>query len=111
MRALFDVIVGALSLHPVADAVWHRFPGPGGVTGMLALAESHLTVHTFPEYGSMCLNLFCCTPRPRWGWESQLATMVGASEVVVRQVTRDFVRGSATADTTATATAYATGSA
>jgi S-adenosylmethionine decarboxylase len=31
---------------------------------MLLLEESHLTVHTFPEHGTLCLNLFCCRPRP-----------------------------------------------
>jgi S-adenosylmethionine/arginine decarboxylase-like enzyme len=31
---------------------------------MLLLMESHLTVHTFPEHGTLCLNLFCCRRRP-----------------------------------------------
>ena len=44
LRALFDAIVRELALHPVGDAAWHQFPEPGGITGMLMLAESHLTV-------------------------------------------------------------------
>ena len=91
MRALFDAMVAELGLHPVGDSVWHTFPGPGGVTGMLMLAESHLTVHTFPEHASLCLNLFCCTARREWEWQARLAELVGAQEVRVRRLVREYV--------------------
>ena len=43
---------------------WHRFPDyqgqPGGVTGMLLLAESHLAVHTWPERGGVTLDVYVC---------------------------------------------------
>lgn len=90
LRALFDAIVNELSLHPVGDAVWHQFPPPGGLTGMLMLAESHLTVHTFPEHASACINLFCCTPRAAWNWETRLATLLGAETVRVRELAREY---------------------
>lgn len=90
LQSLFATMVRELSLHPVAEGVWHRFPGPGGVTGMLALAESHLTVHTFPEHESLCLNLFCCTPRAEWHWERGLFEAVRATDVRVRSVSRDY---------------------
>lgn len=90
MRALFDAMTSELSLNPVGDALWHRFPGPGGITGMLLLAESHLTVHTFPEHASLCINLFCCTPRQPWAWESRLHDLAGATTVHVRMLKRDY---------------------
>lgn len=90
MQALFDAVTLELALHPVGDARWHRFPEPGGITGLLLLAESHLTVHTFPEHGSLCLNLFCCTPREPWAWERRLASLVGATSVRVRTMLRDY---------------------
>ncbi len=91
MRAVFDAMVHELVLHPVGDALWHRFPEPGGITGLLMLAESHLTVHTFPEHESACLNLFCCTARPEWDFESRLSHLLGASDVRVTRVTREYV--------------------
>lgn len=90
MQTLFGAMVQELSLHPVGEALWHRFPEPGGITGMLLLAESHLTVHTFPEHASLCINLFCCTPRAAWAWESRLALLVGAESVQVRTLVREY---------------------
>jgi S-adenosylmethionine decarboxylase len=54
----------ALDLHPLGKTSWHQFPNTGGITGVSLLTESHLACHTFPEYGSLCLNVFCCRPRP-----------------------------------------------
>lgn len=90
LQILFNAAVTDLSLHPVAHPQWHQFPTPGGITGMLMLAESHLTVHTFPEHASLCMNLFCCTPRPAWNWQAQLAQLVGASDVRVRTFERHY---------------------
>lgn len=90
LAALFDRMIADLRLHPVAPAQWHRFPGPGGVTGMVMLAESHLACHSFPEHGSLCLNLFCCRPRPEWDWEANLREMLGADRVVVRAMDRAY---------------------
>ncbi|UXH77864.1 S-adenosylmethionine decarboxylase family protein [Roseateles amylovorans] len=44
---------------------WHRFPDaadgqPGGVTGMLLLAESHVALHTWPELGAVTLDVYVC---------------------------------------------------
>lgn len=103
MRALFDAMVAELGLHPVGDSVWHTFPGPGGVTGMLMLAESHLTVHTFPEHASLCLNLFCCTPRAEWPFADRLADLAGADAVTVRRFDRDYAPRLASASTGASA--------
>lgn len=90
LQALVAAMVDELALHPVGPAQWHRFPDPGGITGMLLLAESHLTVHTFPEHGSLCLNLFCCTPRARWPFAERLAALVGATDVRLRELVRDY---------------------
>jgi S-adenosylmethionine decarboxylase len=88
--ALIDRMVNELGLRAIGAGQWHVFPPPGGITGMLLLAESHLTVHTFPEHRSLCLNLFCCTPRPAWQFIERLAEMVGAERVEVRHLERVY---------------------
>jgi S-adenosylmethionine decarboxylase len=90
LGALFDRMVSELALRPVGHGQWHVFPPPAGITGMLLLAESHLTVHTFPEHRSLCLNLFCCTPRPEWPFEARLVESMGAERVDVRHLERVY---------------------
>lgn len=88
LRRVCDRILGDLGLRAVRDGLWHQFPGPAGVTGLYLLAESHLTCHTYPEYGLATFNLYCCRPRPRWPWEDWLRSALGAGRVVVREVPR-----------------------
>ena len=91
LGALVDDLVAALGLRPVAPAVWHAFPAPGGVTGVVLLAESHLALHTFPEHASICVNLFCCVPRAEWDWAAGLARHLSADDVRVRRLERRYV--------------------
>lgn len=40
--------------------LFHAFPGGGGVTGTVVLAESHLSLHTWPEHRYVSLDVFVC---------------------------------------------------
>jgi S-adenosylmethionine decarboxylase len=51
--------VAAAGLHPVGE-LFHRFAPPGGVTGVVLLAESHLAVHTWPELDAVTLDVYVC---------------------------------------------------
>ncbi|KVM63249.1 S-adenosylmethionine decarboxylase proenzyme [Burkholderia gladioli] len=44
----------------VLGANFHRFGGEGGVTGVVLLAESHITIHTWPEHGFAAVDAFLC---------------------------------------------------
>lgn len=90
LRGLFERIISELKLRPVAMAEWHQFPNTGGITGLCLLAESHLACHTFPEFRSLCLNLFCCVPREAWDFEAALKNWFAAASVSVRTVTRSY---------------------
>lgn len=90
LRNLFALIIEDLGLRTIGETHWHQFPGTGGVTGLCLLSESHLTCHTFPEFGSLCINLFCCVPRRRWDFETKLSEIFQASSVRVTEIERDY---------------------
>lgn len=43
----------------IVGEVFHRF-APHGVSGAIVIAESHLSIHTWPEYRYAALDLFTC---------------------------------------------------
>jgi S-adenosylmethionine decarboxylase len=38
----------------------HEFPSSGGITGVALLAESHMSIHTWPEKGYAAIDVFMC---------------------------------------------------
>jgi S-adenosylmethionine decarboxylase len=91
MQELFACVVRDLDLHPCGQDQWRQFPQSLGITGLCLLSESHLTCHTFPEHGTLCLNLFCCRPRPEWDFSGQLRRFCGAQKVSVRRLERPYL--------------------
>lgn len=94
-RAVTELMLRVIrdaDLHVIGKAE-HVFGGAGGVTAMYLLAESHLTIHTFPESGVATLNLYCCRPRPALPWQELLSLALGARTTHVRE----FQRGGAAA--------------
>ena len=44
----------------VLHSRFHTFGGAGGVTGVLLLAESHISIHTWPEHRFAAIDAFIC---------------------------------------------------
>ena len=62
----------------VISAHFHRF-SPLGVSGVVLIAESHLTIHTWPERGYAAVDVFTCgeTVDP-WGAHRSLMADLSA---------------------------------
>ncbi|NDP43544.1 MAG: adenosylmethionine decarboxylase [Aromatoleum sp.] len=58
LRKLCVALVRDTGLTVVGDA-FYQFE-PQGVTGTVLLAESHLAIHTWPEYGFVTVDVYVC---------------------------------------------------
>lgn len=46
----------------VREVAFHRF-APWGVSGVVIISESHLAIHTFPEFGYASVDIYTCGNR------------------------------------------------
>lgn len=89
-----DVIVAAFASAltragaTVVQASSHEFPGTG-LTSVLILAESHAVLHTWPETGTVNIDIFSCSTRLKsWQAVTELSAFLGARKVVVQEIRR-----------------------
>ncbi len=72
----------------VVKALHHNFPG-AGLTCVLILAESHAVLHTWPETGTVNVDIFSCSPRLKsLAAIASLRRSFGASGVSVQEILR-----------------------
>lgn len=43
----------------IKETIFHQF-SPQGVSGVVVISESHLAIHTWPEYGYAAVDVFTC---------------------------------------------------
>jgi S-adenosylmethionine decarboxylase len=43
----------------IIKSVFHKF-SPHGISGVIVIAESHFSIHTWPEFGYCALDIFTC---------------------------------------------------
>jgi len=91
LREIFARVIADLDLKTLDQGFWHQFEGEKGVTGLVALTESHLACHTYPEYKTATFNLYCCRTRPTWDWEANLKELLGAKTVRITKIERGNV--------------------
>ena len=66
----------------------HAFPG-AGLTSVLILAESHAVIHTWPETGTVNVDIFSCSTRLKsLEAVNELSRVLGARRVTVQEVAR-----------------------
>jgi S-adenosylmethionine decarboxylase len=65
----------------------HKF-SPQGVSGVAVLAESHISVHTWPEIGYGAFDVFMCGEAQPWKAVEVLRRTFSAGEVRVKELLR-----------------------
>jgi len=79
----------------VLDVKTHDFGTRAGFTGMALLAESHISVHTWPEHGYAAIDIFMCgNANPRLSL-SVLEAYFNAGRTDVQVFSRGLVSQSA----------------
>ena len=82
----------------IVDVVFHEF-NPFGISGVVVIAESHLSIHTWPEYRYAAVDIFSCgeTLQPEVA-ASYLVEQFGAERTSVVEMQRGmFLRAAAPA--------------
>jgi len=72
----------------VRETVFHEF-SPQGVSGVVVISESHLAIHTWPEYGYAAVDVFTCgqTVNP-WASCEYLKEAFSAQNMSAREIKR-----------------------
>lgn len=72
----------------VIKIVMHQF-SPQGVTGIASIAESHVSIHTWPELGYAAIDVFSCgTKMSIQKLLSHFETILSPSEIQMKQIDR-----------------------
>lgn len=72
----------------IVNCTFHRY-NPQGVSGVVVIAESHMSIHTWPEYGYAAVDFFTCGEEcdPRKAHEYMMQAL-GSKAADVRELKR-----------------------
>jgi S-adenosylmethionine decarboxylase len=85
-----DLFIAALDRAgaTIVEAVSHAFPKTG-LTCVLILRESHAVLHTWPETGTVNIDIFSCSTRLKsLAAIAELGRSLGATDVSVQEIAR-----------------------
>ncbi|MFO7151816.1 MAG: adenosylmethionine decarboxylase [Bacillota bacterium] len=72
----------------VREVAFHKF-SPQGVSGVVVISESHLTVHTWPELGYAAVDVFTCGEKVNpWDACNYIAESFKAKHMTASEVKR-----------------------
>lgn len=71
----------------IVESCFHHF-NPWGVSGAVIISESHLTIHTWPEYGYAAVDLFTCGDIDPWRGFNYLETCLQSQQTESIEIPR-----------------------
>ena len=96
--AVREMMIGAAnaSRATVMEVAFHRFE-PQGVSGVVVLAESHISIHTWPETGYAAMDFYTCGDHTDPWLACEFAGKVlGAKSMLTTEVKRGIAQSSGT---------------
>lgn len=92
VRQLLETLPRQLGMKAISRAKVMEYraekAADSGVTGIIMLAESHITVHTFPQRGYVAVDIFSCKPFPAKSVSAQLKKEFSMGKADVRIIGR-----------------------
>jgi len=72
----------------VLESSFHNF-SPQGVSGVVVIAESHMAIHTWPEYEYAAVDIFTCGNKvDPWVAYNHIKDCLDARETSIREIER-----------------------
>jgi S-adenosylmethionine decarboxylase len=72
----------------VREVTFHKF-SPQGVSGVVIISESHLTIHTWPELGYAAVDIFTCGDKINpWDACNYMTELFNAKNMTATEVKR-----------------------
>jgi len=77
----------------VREVVFHKF-SPQGVSGVVVISESHLAIHTWPEFGYAAVDVFTCGEDvDPWDACNFLSEKFGSEHMTATEMKRGIIDG------------------
>ena len=73
----------------ILNKYFHKF-SPQGVTGIIAVCESHFSIHTWPEHRYCAIDIFCC----KEGLDNSIEFLIKAfksKKVQIKKIKRGII--------------------
>ena len=85
VRKLLNTYPGEINMTKISEPFVFEYSGvkpeDWGVTGFVIIAESHISVHTFPEHGYVWVDIFSCKEFEAPGAVDKIVETFGLSHV------------------------------
>jgi S-adenosylmethionine decarboxylase len=92
VRSLLDIYPAAINMTKISEPFVLRYVGEKqedwGVTGFVIIAESHISMHTFPEHGYVWVDVFSCKDFETDGATDKIIDAFGLTHVKVNKLPR-----------------------
>jgi S-adenosylmethionine decarboxylase len=93
VRSCFTDLIAALGMHPlfgpeILSAPDNQIKDPGGWSGIMIIAESHISIHTFPKRRFISADVYTCQN----GMDAEFVTNFFKERFKLAEVETNFIK-------------------